>query len=147
MEPYIWFIASLLFFALEIITTGFFIMWFGVGSMIVGVCALFGLDNLTAQVIIFAVISLILVALSRTIFKNIFIKKSPGKEIKSNIDILLKEKGIVTEEINNELGKGRIIILKQDWSARSKSGDIIPIGAKVKAISRDGIKIIVEICE
>ncbi|MCX6153327.1 MAG: NfeD family protein [Candidatus Kapabacteria bacterium] len=144
MEYYWWFIASFIFVILEIITPGFFFLWFGIGAITTGLLDLLGFNSLIPQIIVFVVISLALVAMSRTIFKNIFIKKSPGKEIITNVNVLLGKQGIVTTTINNDKSEGRILVEGQDWSARSANNDIIEQNMNVIILRFEGIKAIVE---
>lgn len=144
MAYYWWLIAALVFFAVEILTPGFVICWFGVGALVAGICQYLGVDSPIAQVLIFSSVSIILVALSRTIFKNFFIKKSPGNELKSFVDSLVGASGVITEEVNNELSSGRILVSGQDWSARSADNSIIPKNTIVKVVSFEGAKLYVQ---
>ena len=144
MDYYLWFIAALVLSIIEIITPGFVILWFGVSAAIVGIADLLGLHNTFWQIIIWIVLSLIFVILSRTFFKTIFIK-SPGENYKSNIDVLIGQKGIVTEDIDNVKGNGRIKVQGQDWSARSDDDSIIPAGSPVEIVRYEGVKLFVKI--
>lgn len=144
MDYYLWFIAALVLSMIEIITPGFVILWFGVSAAIVGLLDLLGLHNTVWQIIIWIVLSLIMVILSRTFFKTIFIK-SPGENYKSNIDVLIGQKGIVTDEIDNVKGNGRILVQGQDWSARSEDDSTIPVGSPVEIVRYEGIKLFVKI--
>lgn len=144
MEFYIWFIIGLGLCALEIATPGFVVLWFGVGAFCAGIAALFGVDNLVMQIVIFSVISIVLLLLSRTMFKNIFLKGSPGAELKTNSEALIGKSGRVTDEINNTESKGRVVVESQDWSARSANNDVIASGTKITVIRTEGAKLIVE---
>jgi membrane protein implicated in regulation of membrane protease activity len=144
MEYYWWLIIALVLFIFEILTPGFVIMWFGVGALVAAACALLGVDNLTVQIVACIAVSLVLVTLSRTLFKNVFIKNSPGNDIKTNAEALIGKIGVVTVPIDNNASSGRILIEAQDWSARSADNSIIEIDSKVKAIKIDGAKFIVE---
>lgn len=143
MEYYWWFAIALGFFAVEIMTPGFVLMWFGVGAIIAAILDLAGVHNMFIQVIVFGVSSIILVALSRTIFKNIFMRRSPGEGLKTNMDAMMEKIGVVSEDINNDMSAGRLIIQGQDWLARSRDNQLIPAGTRVKIVSYEGARLIV----
>ena len=146
MDYYLWFIAALVLSLIEILTPGFVILWFGVSAGIVGLLDLLGLHDTFWQVIIWIVLSLLLVIMSRTFFKTIFVK-SPGENYKTNVDVLIGEQGIVTEEIDNVKGVGRIKVEGQDWAARSEDGSIIPVGKPVEIIRFEGVKLFVKVID
>jgi membrane protein implicated in regulation of membrane protease activity len=144
MEYYIWFIIGLGLCALEIATPGFVVLWFGVGAFCSGIAALCGLDNLVLQIVIFAVISVVLLLLSRTLFKNVFLKGSPGASLKTNSAAMVGKRGIVIDEINNAESRGRVMVESQNWSARSTNGEKIAKGTNVVVKKLEGVKMIVE---
>ncbi len=144
MEASYWFIIGLILAGLEIIMPGFVIIWFGIGALVVAVCAYLGLDNVTLQAIIFCTVSLILTLSSRTIFKKYFIKKSPGNKIKSSVEKTIGSIGIVETTINNVESQGRVLVNSENWAARSIDDSIIQAKEKVRVIKLDGIKLIVE---
>ena len=142
MDYYIWFIAALIFGVIEVFTAGFVILWFGVAAAIVGILSLLGVNSLLLQSIIFSVLTLILVTLSRTFFKNVF-KYSEGKLYKSTMENLIGKNGVVTATINMELSTGRVLVEGQDWSARSEDSTIIEQNTKVQIIRMEGAKLFV----
>lgn len=144
MEFYWWLIAALIMFVLEIIIPGFVIMWFGVGASVAAILSLLGVESLAIQVIVFSVVSIALVILSRTIFKNIFIRNSPGTGTVNGAKALIGKTGQVTETIDNFKSAGRITIESQDWMARSADGTNIDAEEFVTVLSIDGIKLIVK---
>ena len=143
MQYYWWFILALALSVIEIITPGFVILWFGVSAAIVGIIDLLGIHNFTVQVISFVILSLILVTLSRTFFKNVF-KRSPGEQFKTNMDLIIGKKGIVTSKIDNTISEGRVLVEGQDWSARSIDNSIIDKDAMIEVTSFEGAKLIVK---
>ena len=143
MEYYWWFATALVFFILEIIVPGFVLMWFGVGALVAGLLALLGVVNPMAQVAVFVTVSLIMVALSRTLFKNVFMRHSPGAGLKTNMDVLVGRTGIVTIAIDNEHSAGRILVDGQDWSARSLDAGWIEISSRVEVTGFEGVRLLV----
>jgi membrane protein implicated in regulation of membrane protease activity len=144
MEYYWWLIAALILFVLEIVIPGFVILWFGVGALVAALLDFIGIHDIMVQTLVFSLVSIVLVALSRTLFKRFFIRNSPGAEIKTNADALIGLTCLVTEEINNLHSSGRIQVNSQDWVARSSTGETIPVGT-IAVIERiDGIKLFVK---
>jgi membrane protein implicated in regulation of membrane protease activity len=143
MEYYWWFAIALGFFIVEIMTPGFVLMWFGVGAIIAGLLDLFGVHNMFIQVIVFGITSIVLVTLSRTIFKNVFMHRSPGAGLKTNMDALIGKIGRVSEDIDNETSVGRVIIEGQDWLARSEDNRNISAGTRVSVVRFEGARLIV----
>ena len=73
MENYLWILWAVLGAVLivaEIFTTGFVLLWFGIGALVAGLAALLGVNNIILQFLIFAVVSIALTAASRTIFRT-----------------------------------------------------------------------------
>ncbi len=143
MDFYWWFAIALVFFIVEIATPGFFLLWFGVGAVISGLLDVFGIHEMTTQVLVFVISSIVLVTLSRTIFKNIFMRSSPGSGLKTNMEAMIGKIGIVTEKIDIELSTGRILVEGQDWSARTDDSQVIDVDSKVKIVRSEGAKLIV----
>jgi membrane protein implicated in regulation of membrane protease activity len=143
MVYYWWFAIALVFFILEIATPGFVLLWFGVGGIVAGLLDLAGVHSLLIQVLVFGAVSFVMVILSRTIFKNLLMWKSPGADLKTNMDAMIDMTGIVTDEINNLASGGRILVQGQDWSARSENNEILPVNTRVMVIRFEGAKLIV----
>lgn len=143
MLYYWWLVIGLLLMAAEVIIPGFVIFWFGVGAIVTGICAFLGVETVILQTMIFAIVSILLVSISRKFFINM-IKSSPGSEIKMNMHALMGKVGIVTEAIDNTIGKGRVVVESQDWMARSSDASIIEQGSKIKILRTEGATLIVE---
>ncbi|MDH7514578.1 MAG: NfeD family protein [Bacteroidota bacterium] len=143
MEYYWWFVFALVFFIMEIITPGFVLMWFGIGALISGVLDLLGVHDIILQVIVFVVTSIVLVSLSRTLFKNVFMRSSPGAGLKTNAEALIGKTGVVTEAIDNERSTGRILVDGQDWAARSENVEVIRPSERVRVTGFEGARLIV----
>lgn len=140
---YWWFAIALAFFIFEIITPGFVLMWFGVGALVCAVLDMLGMHDLLIQVVVFGVTSFVLVTLSRTIFKNILMRSSPGASLRTNTDALVGRNGRVTEEINPAAGSGRAVVDGQDWLARSETGETIPVNTPVTVVRFEGARLFV----
>jgi membrane protein implicated in regulation of membrane protease activity len=144
MEAYIWFIIALVFFILEIITPGFVLLWFGVGALAAALLKVLGCTSLAVQIGAFVIVSIVLVILSRTIFKRFFMRGSPGKGLKTNMDALIGKIGVVSEVIDNERSTGRVVVDGQDWLARSVDASIIPNETRVSIEGCEGARLLVK---
>ncbi len=144
MEYYWWFTVALLFFIMEIMTPGFVLLWFGVGALVAGLLDLAGVSNIFVQIIVFVVVSIVLVFLSRTLFKNVFMRSSPGADLRTNADAMIGKAGIVTEIVDNIHSTGRVLIEGQDWGARSSDESVIKPGERIRILRIEGVHLVIE---
>ncbi|MEO6941016.1 MAG: NfeD family protein [Candidatus Kapaibacterium sp.] len=140
MNYYWWGIAAIVFFLLEYPTRGFVLVWFGVGAIVAGLADMLGVNSLEWQALIFLGVSGVLVALTRKLTHKMH-PKTPA--VRTNMDALMNQIGIVTEAIHNDYGSGRITVLGQDWMARSDGQHEIGVGTKVHVKRFEGAKLIV----
>lgn len=122
----------------EILTSGFFLLWFGIGAAAAGFLAFLGV-GLAWQIFAFAVVTAILLVFSRKIADKITRKQPPG----IGADRFLGQNGIVIEEIDNLKNTGKVRIQQDEWRANSATGDIIPIDAMVAVVKMEGTHLIV----
>lgn len=135
----IWLLVSAFWFIAEMITVGFLLFWLGIGALL-AMAVSFVTDSVLIQVLVFAISSTILIILTKPIVNKYF----KAKDTPSNVYTILGKKAIVTEEINNVMGKGQIKVDSDIWSARSDNDQIIPKGAQVEILRIDGVKVIVK---
>lgn len=132
---WVWLAAALIFIVLEIFTPGFIFACFVVGSVAAGVTSLMT-DSYVLQGAVFGVVSLVLIPLTRRFAAKIT-KPAP---VASNMDALIGKTAIVKNEVSST--GGQIVVDDQVWQAR---GDMaIAVGAKVRILSVEGAKVIVE---
>ncbi len=136
---WIWMIIAAFFVLGEIFTAGFFLLWFGIGAVVAGLLAMFGL-SFGWQLGAFVVVSGVLFVVSRR-FAERFSKKQPAG---IGADRFVGLRGIVLEEIDNDKNTGRVRLKKEEWRADSETGEIIPAGKKVKVSKMDGTHIVVK---
>jgi len=136
--PYIWIGVIVFSFVAEIYTFAFVSVWLIPSALMTFVLSLTGMQ-VWIQVLLFFIITLILLVLSRTIFKK-FIK---FKTTSVNSDVFIGKNAIVTEEINNYKGTGIIRANGFVWIAKAEENDIIyESGLVVTIIRIDGVKAI-----
>ncbi len=137
---WVWLALLVLFIITEIATVQLTTVWFAGGALIAMLLAAFGVKSVIVQVVVFLAVSVILLIATRPLVKKHINKKSQP----TNADRSIGEEAIVTEEINNLLGKGSARINGVEWTARSENGETIPEGATVTVVRIDGVKLIVK---
>ena len=132
----IWLIVAILLIIFEIFSATFGAICFAIGA---GFSALFaGLGaNVTWQIIIFAVVSLLTFIFLRPVAMRLLEKKS--KDVKTNADALVGRKAIVSERIDAAQHTGRVAVDGDDWKAVSEDGSVFEKGAEVEIVKLDSI--------
>jgi membrane protein implicated in regulation of membrane protease activity len=132
---WVWLAAAIVFIMLEVFTPGFIFACFVVGAIAAGVTALIT-DSFTIQGAVFAVVSIVLIPVTRPLAKKIT-KPSP---VITNVDGLIGKTGFVKNEVSETAGQ--IVVDDQVWQARANN--VIPPGQKVKIMAVEGAKLKVE---
>jgi len=138
---HIWIIVAILFFIIEIFTTGFLTASLAIGCLMAGIASYFnyGLDG---QIISFSAGTLISFFGIRPFMLKYAHKKS--NHVKTNVDALVDKIGRVTVTIDNSINQGRIYVNGDDWKAEAENNEIIPVGNKVKIIKVNSTILIVQ---
>ena len=134
----VWLIAAGVFFIGEIITVGFLIFWFGVGSLFAMVTSFIFPDNILLQSIVFLVSSTILILCTKPIVNKYISKKS----VPTNVYSVVGKIGIVTKPISFE-EPGQVKVDGETWTAVSKYSSTIEKDTEVTVHEIDGVKLIV----
>ncbi len=136
----IWLILAVFFLALEIITTGFLVFWFSIGSLIAMLSSFF-IESVLLQTTIFLISSTILLFATKS-----FVQKVTQKDvnIKTNVYSIQNKVGKVTLDIDPIEGKGQIKVNGEIWSAKSSNDIPIPKNTEVLVEKIDGVKAIVK---
>lgn len=136
MNIEIWIALAALFFIGEMLTTGFFLLWFGVGASVSAVLNYLGFDPLV-QFVAFIIISLVLIGISRPFAKRIT-KDSPKK---AAADRLIGKEALVIEEVAPH--KGGLVKIDGDiWKA--VAAQTIAGGETVNIEGIEGTKLVVK---
>ena len=140
--PFIWLIVAVILGIMEAVTVSLISVWFAIGALAAIIPAYFGVP-FWGQILVFLAVSAIAFAFTKRFFKDVVkVKKLP-----TNSDGLIGTDGIVTAEINNLEGAGKVYISGLTWSARSKNGETIPEGAVVTVDKLEGATLVVEVKE
>ena len=137
METYqIWLIVAILLVIFEICSATFGAICFAIGAGFSALAAGLG-ANITWQIVIFAVVSMLTFIFLRPIVIRFLDKKS--KDVKTNADALVGRKAIVSERIDAAQHTGRVAIDGDDWKAVSEDGSVIEKGTEVEIVKLDSI--------
>ena len=147
MDYRIWLAAGIAFGILEIVVPGFVLIWFGVGALAAALLDGLGYHDLTLQVVVFSVVSLVLTALSRLLVRRAVRATEGDAALKTNMDVLVGKTGVVTEAADAASGAGRALVQGQDWSIRTAGGGALGTGATVRVVSYEGARLVVEAVE
>lgn len=142
MEIYqIWLIAAILLIIFEIFSATFGAICFAIGAGFSALAAGLG-ANVTWQIIVFAVVSMLTFIFLRPIVMRFLDRKS--KDVKTNADAIIGRKGVVSERIDAEQHTGRVAIDGDDWKAVSEDGSTIEKGTTVEIVKLDSIIVTVK---
>ncbi|MBQ9279016.1 MAG: NfeD family protein [Lachnospiraceae bacterium] len=134
----IWLIATAALIVMEIVSLGLTTIWFAGGALVAALTAYLDLHWL-AQILVFAVVSLLLLFFTRPLAVK-HLMKEPEK---TNVEGLIGKTGYVTKAINNLKAEGEVKLNGMEWTARSKDDEIIEKDEEVIVDSISGVKLIV----
>lgn len=138
--PFFWLILAVVLGVIEALTVSLISVWFAVGALAAIIPAYLNVP-IWGQILVFLAVSAIAFAFTKRFFKDVIkVKKQP-----TNSDSLIGTDGIVTSDVNNLEGAGKVFISGLTWSARSDDGENIPEGAVVSVLKIEGATLIVRI--
>lgn len=136
MSPDSWIIIAAICLIGEMLTTGFFLLWFAFGAIAAAVLNYLGFDT-TVQFTGFILVSVILLGVSRPFAARI--TGEPSKKAAS--DRLIGKEATVTLEITPDTS-GLVKVDGETWRARSSQR--IAEGERVRVAAIEGVKLVVE---
>lgn len=136
----VWLIAMIALLIFEACVPGLVSIWFALGAFAAMLSALLGAP-LWLQITWFAVVSIVTLWLTRPFVK----KYVNSRTVPTNLDMVIGQECLVTEDIDNHAGTGAVTVGGKIWTARmdkpdrsARRGDI------VRAVRIEGVKLIVE---
>jgi len=126
MSDWLWILWAVLggiLIVAEIFTTGFVLLWFGVGALAAAFAGFVGINSLVVQFLIFAFVSIGLTAASRTIFINYFSREKTGQSLRSGVDALPGKIGTVVSSSKGALQEGAVKVFGSTWTAYPAPGE------------------------
>jgi membrane protein implicated in regulation of membrane protease activity len=119
----LWIILGAVLIVAEIFTTGFVLLWFGIGALAAALAGLVGVNSVPLQFLIFAVVSIALTAASRTIFVNYFSREKTGGDLKTGFEGLPGKIGTVVSSSRGALNEGAVKVFGSTWTAYPAEGE------------------------
>ena len=138
MDGVYWLIIVIVMAVIEIITLGLTTIWFAGGALVAFIASLLGAD-LAVQIILFIVVSVALMALTRPLAVN-YLKRD---RVKTNAESLIGKLGVVMEKVDNLNAQGIVSVEGQEWTARAIDDEMIPLYAVVEVVEIRGVKLMV----
>ena len=131
-----WFIAFVILLVIELVTVNLVTIWFAIGAVAAIITTIFT-DSVLIQSIVFVVVSVIALLITKPL-----IKKFKKFEVEpTNSDRVIGKIGEVTKKIGKNK-YGEVKVYGNTWTASSKQ--VINVGERVKVLSIDGVKLVVE---
>lgn len=140
MAFYLWLIVGLVLLLAEMLTGGFVFLWLGVAGLAAALVAGIGFGWI-GQVSTFLIVSFLLIAASRTIFQDFFMK---GAGVPTNVAALIGRRAKVVQEIDPQKGTGEVKVDGDIWQATTQEGQRIPAGVEVEIEAVKGATLIVQ---
>ncbi len=135
----LWIVAIIVFIVIECFSYQLMSVWMAAGALVALICHIAGADFFT-QFMVFLIISIVLIILTRPFVKNFL----NSKNVKTNVDDIVGKEAIVTDEISNLENKGTVKIGGMEWSAKAEDNKKIEVGVVVKVLKIEGVKVIVK---
>ena len=132
--PVMWLIILVVLALAEAATINLVSIWFAAGALTALLVSLF-CQNFWIQLVVFLLVSTLCLALAQ--------KKFTPHLRPTNLDLLLGQYGVVTEDIDNLAATGQVKVDGQIWTARNEVEEPIPAGSIVQVLRIEGVKIIV----
>lgn len=134
-----WLVIFLLLLGIEIATLGLTTIWFAVGSIAAFIATLFGAD-ITLQIILFLVVSILSLVLTRPLAKK-YLEKD---KVKTNVDEVIGKTAVITKEIDEANSFGEANLNGEIWMVKSLDNEFIKKDEIVEIVSVEGVKLIVK---
>lgn len=132
----VWLIVFVALVVFELATVNLVSIWFAVGALASFTVSLF-LDDPTVQIGTFVIVSFISLVCTKSIVRKI----RKGEPVRTNLDRVIGQIGIVTEDIS-KLNPGEVKVDGKRWTAISNKK--ISAGSKVEILSIEGVKLSVK---
>lgn len=139
LMQYLWLGVTILAAIVEATVPALVSIWFVPGGLAALIVSLLG-GPVWLQILLFLVVSALALLFTRPLVK----KFQKDKAESTNADMVLGRTALVTEDINDLLGTGRVTVRGNSWSARSvEEGTVIPKGEAVLVERIEGVKLMV----
>jgi membrane protein implicated in regulation of membrane protease activity len=137
----VWLVAALLLCVAEMVAPGFWLLSVAVGCLAAGLVSLV-VPGVLVPVLSFAAGTLLSLIGIRPVLLKYLHRRSGG--IKTNVDALAGKVAIVSERIDPETGKGRVLVEGEDWRAASLMDTPLEPGIRVMVVRVEGATLYVD---
>lgn len=128
------------FVLVELMTVGLTSIWFAAGSFVAFIIALLG-GNVVVQGIAFILVSVVLLALTKP-WAGKYIN---SRTVKTNVDSLVGERAVLTEDADSMKQTGKAVVNGQEWTVRPQDEtQVIRKGELIEVVKISGVKLIVK---
>jgi len=138
--PIIWVVVGVALMIAEIFTLGFVLFWFGIGAIVAALAGFLG-AGVGLQFLLFAVVSIALTAMSRTILAKYL--PTQGEHLRTAVDSLPGKVGTVTTPSTGALNEGAVKVYGSVWTAYPIDDVALTQGEKVEVVEVKGSSIYV----
>lgn len=139
----LWIVLGVVLIIAEIFTFGFVLFWFGIGALAAALASFLGIGSFGLQFLIFAVVSIVLTAMSRTIFAK-YLRHGDDDLLKTGVASLPGQIGTVTISSRGALNEGAVKVFGSTWTAFPEDGETPLLeGEKVEVVRVKGSSIYV----
>lgn len=118
----LWVVLGVVLVIAEVFTTGFVLLWFGVGALAAALAGLLGLGY-PLQFLVFFAVSIGLTAASRTVLASLFSRTDEPAELKSGAASLPGQTGTVVTSSRGALHEGAVKVFGSTWTAYPAEGE------------------------
>jgi membrane protein implicated in regulation of membrane protease activity len=140
----LWCILGAVLIVAEVFTSGFVLLWFGIGALAAAFAGMIGINSLALQFVIFALVSVGLTLASRTIFVNYFSREKTGDSLRTGVDSLPGKIGTVVSSSRGSMQEGAVKVFGSTWTAYPAEGEsALEAGERVRVESVEGASIYV----
>lgn len=136
---FVWLGITILAALVEAIVPALVSIWFVPGGLAALIASLLGAP-LWLQIVLFLAVSALALALTRPLARKVQGQETPT----TNADRTVGQTAVVTEDINNILGTGRVTVLGNSWAAQAEPPDARIVKGDTVTVKRiEGVKLIV----
>ena len=140
--PLLWLILGVALIVAEIFTLGFVLFWFGIGAVLAGLAGYLG-AGLGFQFLLFALVSVSLTLMSRTLFAK-YLPGAGGEPLLTGAEALPGKIGTVTTPSRGALNEAAVKVYGTVWTAFPIDGEgDLAEGEKVEVVEVKGSSIYV----
>jgi len=133
---YLWLVVAGITLVLELVTPAFLFICFTGGALVAALSTIW-IDHVTYQAVVFALVSVVLIPLTRPLAR----KMSRKDAAKTNVDALVGRTAYVLQDIDPARNTGKVRIGSEEWRAIA---DVpIPAEAKVTVTQVEGTTVTV----